>query len=82
MRIDKFLKNARIIKRRTVAKEACDGGRVLINGKVAKAGDEVSVGDCIEVQFGTNTFRAEVLDVSDHVRKEDATALYRAVEEL
>lgn len=82
MRIDKFLKNARIIKRRTVAKEACDGGRVFINNKMAKAGDEVSVGDRIEVQFGTNTFCAEVLDVSDHVRKEDAASLYRPIEEL
>ena len=79
MRIDKFLKNARIIKRRPVAKEACDGGRVKINGKTAKAGDEVKVGDVFEVAFGENTFRGEVLDTSDNVSKKDAQTLYKTL---
>lgn len=76
MRIDKFLKNARIIKRRTVAKEACDGGRVKINGKTAKAGDEVVVGDIIEVQFGNRGQKLRVLDIRDNVQKKGAEALY------
>ncbi|MDO5713051.1 MAG: RNA-binding S4 domain-containing protein [Tissierellia bacterium] len=79
MRIDKFLKNARIIKRRPVAKEACDGGRVKINDKRAKAGDEVSVGDIIEVSFGENIFRGEVLDTRDNVSKKDAGSLYKTL---
>lgn len=79
MRIDKFLKNARIIKRRPVAKEACDGGRVKINGKTAKAGDEVNPGDVIEVSFGEQTFRGEVLDVRDNVSKKEAGTLYKTL---
>lgn len=76
MRIDKYLKNARIIKRRTVAKEACDGGRVSINGKTAKAGDEVVIGDVITVQFGNRSQKVRVLDIKDNVQKKGAEDLY------
>ena len=65
MRLDKFLKVSRLIKRRTVANEACDAGRVLINGTVAKASTKVKVGDVIEIQFGTKSVKAEVLDIQD-----------------
>ena len=76
MRIDKYLKNARIIKRRTVAKEACDGGRVSINGKTTKAGDEVVVGDVVTVQFGNRSQKVRVLDIKDNVQKKGAEDLY------
>lgn len=79
MRIDKFLKNSRIIKRRTVAKEACDSERILINGRVAKAGSEVEVGDIVEIKFGTNTLKIEVLSTIDSQRKEDALGMYRGI---
>lgn len=77
MRLDKFLKVSRLIKRRTVANEACDAGRVLVNGKVAKASQNVKAGDVLEIQFGTRTVKAEVLDVQDTARKEEAKELYR-----
>ena len=77
MRLDKFLKVSRLIKRRTVANEACDAGRVLLNGKPAKASAEVSVGDVIQISFGTRDVRAEVLDVQETVRKEDAKELVK-----
>lgn len=80
MRLDKFLKDSRIIKRRTVAKDACDQGRVLINGKTAKAGDKVMVGDQIEIAFGTGTFKAEVLKLETNPRKKDAQDLYRLLD--
>lgn len=76
MRIDKYLKNARIIKRRTVAKEACGGGRVSINDKTAKAGDEVAVGDIVTVQFGNRSQKVRVLDIKDNVQKKGAEDLY------
>lgn len=79
MRIDKYLKNSRIIKRRIVAKEACDQGRVFINDKKAKAGDEVKVGDIIQVNFGTGSMKIEVLKVSDNVKKDDAINLYKSL---
>ena len=79
MRLDKFLKVSRIIKRRTVANEACDGGRVTLNGRVAKASAEVRVGDVLEITFGSNTLKAEVLRVSDAVRKDDAADMYRVI---
>ena len=79
MRIDKYLKVARIIKRRTVAKEACDLGRVYLNGRPAKAGAEVVVGDEIEIHFGTSVFRAKVLIVQESVRKDDAADMYEAL---
>ncbi len=77
MRLDKFLKVSRLIKRRTVANEACDAGRVLVNGKVAKASQSVKAGDVLEIQFGTRTVKAEVLNVQDTARKEEAKELYR-----
>ena len=77
MRVDKFLKNSRIIKRRTVSKEACEQGRVTINEKIAKPGDDVKPGDIIEITFGTGLMKIEVLDVSDNVRKHEAENLYR-----
>lgn len=80
MRIDKFLKNARIIKRRTIAKEACEQGKVSINGKVAKPGDEVKVGDRVQINFGNNPMNLEVLDISDNVRKDNALGLYKNIE--
>ncbi|NLV87932.1 MAG: RNA-binding S4 domain-containing protein [Tissierellia bacterium] len=79
MRIDKFLKNSRIIKRRTVAKEACEQGIVFINGKQSKPGDEVKVGDIIEINFN-KPLKVEVLDVSDNVKKEDSKELYRVID--
>ncbi len=77
MRLDKFLKVSRLIKRRTVANEACDAGRVLLNGKPAKASTAVKNGDVLEIQFGTRTVKAEILDVQDTVKKEEAKELYR-----
>lgn len=77
MRLDKYLKVSRIIKRRTVANEACDAGRVQINGKVAKASTEVKVGDIIEVQFGGRPVKAEVLAIQETTRKEAAGELFR-----
>lgn len=77
MRLDKFLKVSRLIKRRTVANEACDAGRVLVNGKVAKASVNVKAGDVIEIQFGTKSVKAEVLNVQETVRKEEAQEMYR-----
>ena len=70
MRLDKFLKVSRLIKRRTVANEACDAGRVLVNGTVAKASVKVKVGDVIEIQFGTKVVKAEVLDLKDKTWEE------------
>ena len=77
MRLDKYLKVSRLIKRRTVANEACDAGRVLVNDKPAKASLKVKEGDVIQIQFGTKTVKVEVLDVQETVRKEAAAELYR-----
>jgi ribosomal 50S subunit-recycling heat shock protein len=77
MRLDKFLKVSRIIKRRTVANEACDTGRVKLNDKVAKAGAEVKVGDIVEIKFGENWSKFEILRVSEVVKKDDATEMYK-----
>ncbi len=77
MRLDKYLKVSRIIKRRTVANEACDAGRVTVNGKAARASYDVKVGDVIEIVFGTRIFKAEVTSVEEVVRKDDAGGLYR-----
>ena len=77
MRLEKYLKVSRLIKRRTVANEACDAGRVMINGKTAKAGTDVKVGDVIEIGFGTRNVKVEVLDVQETTRKEDAKELFR-----
>lgn len=77
MRLDKFLKVSRLIKRRTVANEACDAGRVLVNDKPAKASTSVKAGDKIEIQFGSKAVKVEVLDVKETVRKEEAENLFR-----
>lgn len=81
MRLDKFLKVSRIIKRRTVAKEACDGGRVSINGKVAKAGAEVKENDVMEIRFGNRVGKYQIIDVREVVRKENAAEMYKVLEE-
>ena len=75
MRIDKFLKNSRLIKRRTVAKDACDQGRVFINDKAAKAGSEVKVGDVIRIEFGNSSISAKVLVLSESCKKEAAATM-------
>lgn len=77
MRLDKFLKVSRLIKRRTVAYEACDAGRVLVNDKPAKASVKVKQGDIIEIQFGTRTVKVEVLDIKDTTKKEEAGDLFK-----
>ena len=77
MRLDKFLKVSRLIKRRTVANEACDAGRVLVNGNVAKASVKVKPGDVIEIQFGTKNVKVEVLDIQDTTKKEEAKDLFK-----
>ena len=77
MRLDKFLKVSRLIKRRTVANEACDAGRVLVNDRPAKASLNVKTGDVIEIQFGVKSVRVEVLDVAETVKKDEAKELYR-----
>ena len=79
MRLDKFLKVSRLIKRRTVANEACDAGRVLVNDKPAKASVKVKPGDIIEIQFGTRTVKVEVLDIKDTTKKEEAGELFKYI---
>lgn len=77
MRLDKFLKVSRLIKRRTVANEACDAGRVLVNDKPAKASLNVKEGDVLEIRFGASSVKVEILDVQETVKKEEAKELYR-----
>ena len=77
MRLDKYLKVSRLIKRRTVANEACDAGRVMVNGKVARASLNIKAGDIIEIQFGIKNVKVEVLEVTDTVRKEEAKEMFR-----
>ena len=77
MRLDKFLKVSRLIKRRTVANEACDAGRVLVNDRPAKASAQVKAGDVLDIQFGSKSVRVEVLNVQETVKKEEAQELYR-----
>ena len=79
MRIDKYLKVSRIIKRRTVAAEACDGGRVSVNGKTAKPGTDVGIGDVIEVSFGEKKVKIEVTGVSETVKKDEASSMYKVL---
>ena len=79
MRLDKFLKVSRLIKRRTVANEACDAGRVTVNGKPAKASLNVKVGDIIEIAFGNKTVKVEVLDLQETTKKDEAKDLFRYV---
>lgn len=80
MRLDKYLKNSRLIKRRTVAKEACDQGRVSINGKVAKAGTEVNIGDIIDIEFGNSGVQARVTEIIDSPKKETASQMYEIIQ--
>ena len=80
MRIDKFLKVSRVIKRRSVAADACDGGRIEINGKVAKPSKDVKIGDVVTVSFGNNTLRFEVLDTNEKQTKQSAETMYRVIE--
>lgn len=80
MRLDKYLKNSRIIKRRTIAKEACEGGRVSINGKLAKPGTEVAVGDIVEIRFGDKTFKAEITSIAEHVTKDSAKDMFNIID--
>lgn len=77
MRLDKYLKVSRLIKRRTVANEACDAGRVLLNDKPARASAAVKAGDIVKIQFGGKSVKVEVLDVKETVRKEDAESMFR-----
>lgn len=77
MRLDKYLKVSRLIKRRTVANEACDAGRIKINDKVAKAGTKVAIGDIIEIQFGDKAVKVEVLIVKETVKKDEAKDMFR-----
>lgn len=79
MRLDKYLKVSRLIKRRTVANEACDNARISVNGRPAKASYDVKVGDKIEISMGGRTVAVEVLQVAENVRKDDATAMYREI---
>lgn len=77
MRLDKFLKVSRLIKRRTVANDACDSARVSVNGREAKASYQVKLGDVIEIAFGNRTLRVEVTDITENAKKADAPAMYR-----
>lgn len=78
MRLDKYLKVSRLIKRRTVANEACDAGKVVVNGKIARASYDVKQGDIIEITLGTRTIKVRVTEVKEVVRKEDADSMYEA----
>ena len=79
MRLDKYLKVSRLIKRRTVAKEACDGGRVTVNGRPAKASYDVKVGDVIEIAFGQRTLKVQVAAVEENAKKDEAAAMYKEI---
>ncbi len=81
MRLDKFLKVSRVIKRRTLAKELSDEGRVKVNGKVSKAGAELSVGDNVEIRFGRKVLTFEVVQLEAHAKKEDADRMYKVIKE-
>lgn len=79
MRLDKYLKVSRLIKRRTVANEACDNGRISVNGRVVKASYEVKVGDRLEIAMGPRVIAVEVVQVADNVRKDDAVTMYKEI---
>lgn len=79
MRVDKFLKNSRIIKRRTIAKQACEQGKVKINDKVCKPGDEVKIGDRLSLDLGSKELKVEILDIRDNVGKDGASELYKEI---
>jgi ribosomal 50S subunit-recycling heat shock protein len=80
MRLDKYLKVSRIIKRRTIANEACDAGRVMVNGRVARASLDIKVNDVIEISFGAKNVKVQVLNVAETVRKDDAALMYKIIE--
>ena len=80
MRLDKYLKVSRIIKRRTIANEACDAGRVMVNGRVARASLDIKVNDTIEIAFGAKNVKVQVLNVAETVRKDDASLMYKIIE--
>ena len=80
MRLDKYLKVSRIIKRRTIANEACDAGRVSVNGRPVRASYDVKLGDILEISFGTRTVKAEVLSVNEVIRKDDAAMIYKIIQ--
>lgn len=80
MRLDKYLKVSRIIKRRTVAKEVCESGRVTINGKVAKPSTDINEDDIIEITFASKTLKAKIINIQEHVRKDDAKDMYLILE--
>lgn len=79
MRIDKYLKVSRVLKRRTVAQQACDGGRVTVNGKNAKPSHQLKIGDIVEIAFGDKSLKFEVLTLQMHVKKEEADEMYRII---
>ncbi len=79
MRLDKYLKVSRIIKRRTVANDACDAGRVIVNGKAARASYDVKVGDILEINLGTRPIKAEVISVNEYAKKEEAALMYKII---
>ena len=79
MRLDKYLKTVRLIKRRTVANEACDAGKIVVNGKVARASYDIKPGDVIEINMGATPLKARVLSVSEYVKKEDACTQYEII---
>ena len=80
MRLDKFLKVSRVIKRRTVANEACDSGRVMINGRIAKASSNVKCGDIVEIKFGEKTIKFEITRVDEIIKKEEASEMFKIIE--
>ncbi len=79
MRLDKFLKVSRIIKRRSIAKHACDSSKVFINGKLSKPSSKVNVGDILEMNFGNSSFKVEILNIKEHIKKEDAESMYKII---
>ena len=81
MRLDKYLKVSRLIKRRTIANEACDAGRVIVNGKVARASYDVKVNDVLELQLGARTVKARVVSVNEYAKKDEAALMYEVIEE-
>ena len=81
MRLDKYLKVSRLIKRRTVANEACDAGRVLVNDKVARASYDVKLGDKVEIQLGNRIVKVEILEINEYANRETASSLYRVISE-
>ena len=81
MRLDKYLKVSRLIKRRTVADEACDNGRVSVNGKVAKSAYDVKIGDVIEIRFGEKLLKVKAVEIKEHVMKSDADTMYEVLEQ-